>query len=99
MYICYLNFNLVMQAYCSHSSSLALFRTKLGDVTLQHVFESSDASEISGPAKEDLLSVPARKIVFSSDGQFLAMTDCSHGVYIYSVDRYVCVCMYVFVCM
>lgn len=78
-----------MQAYCSHSSSLSLFRTQSGQVTLQHVFESSDASEISGRVKEDLLAVPARKIVFSSDGQFLAMTDCSHGVYIYSVDRYV----------
>ena len=60
------------------------------------MFDSSEGSEISGRNNGDFLAVPARKIVFSNDGQFLAMIDCSHGVYVYSVDRYVCmyVCMY-----
>jgi len=71
-------------AFCASSQCLALFRvqqTPAGvGVSLLHVFAALP------PAQEPLAGA-VRKVVFSRDGQFLAVCDCACGVHVYHIDR------------
>ena len=51
-------------------------------ISLLHVFAAP-------PPTQEPLAGAVRKVVFSRDGQFLAVCDCACGVHIYHIDRFI----------